>query len=126
VYSHIDGHPRLKLPYVVFSLQGRPGLSVPVGNWLLADQRPGSTNYRKELPRRARAALASGASGIEIADRGAFFVGGGAEHAVKRGNADAKLVFLADEMMAQAVLLDPAAQPRSRLVGNMRDVMHHS
>jgi hypothetical protein len=73
----------------------------------------------------ARAILASG---IEIAGRGAFFAGcgtaKGAEHAIKRGIADAEPMLLADEMMAKMVLLDPAAQPRSRLVGNMRDVMH--
>src|ERR1700680_1645260 len=67
-------------------------------------------------------------SGMEIAGRGAFFAGGGpakcAEGAVERRIADSEPVLLADEMMAKVVLLDPAAQPRSRLVGNMRDVMH--
>ena len=39
------------------------------------------------------------------------------------GVADAEPVLLADEMMAQMVLLDPAAEPGPRLVGNVRDVM---
>jgi hypothetical protein len=30
------------------------------------------------------------------------------------------------EMMPQMVLLDPAAEPRSRLVGNMGDIVTHS
>src|SRR6266849_8737244 len=68
------------------------------------------------------------ASGIKIAGGGALFRGGGSaqrtEHAIKGGVADAKPVFLADEMVAQMIMLDPAAEPRSRLIGNMRDVMH--
>jgi hypothetical protein len=75
-----------------------------------------------------QAAAAGFPSGIEIAGGGAFLGGAGSakrtEHTVKRGIADAVPVLLADEMMAQVVLLDPAAQPRSRLVGNMRDVVH--
>src|SRR5450759_584060 len=65
---------------------------------------------------------------MELAGGGAFLAAGGAaegaEHAVERWIADAEPVLLADEMMAQMILLDPAAEPRSRLVGNMRDVMH--
>src|SRR5882672_12344752 len=67
-------------------------------------------------------------SGMEIAGRAALFGGTGSakrtEHAVQRGVADAKPVFLADEMMTQMILLDPATEPRSRPVWNMRDVMH--
>src|ERR1700722_13657131 len=67
-------------------------------------------------------------SGMEMAGGGALFAGGGsaegAEHAVEFGIADAEPVLLADEMMAQMILLDPAAEPRARLVGNMGDVMH--
>jgi hypothetical protein len=67
---------------------------------------------------------------MEIAGRRAFFAGAGtakgAEQAVERGIADAEPVLLADEMMTQMVLLDPAPEPRARPVGNMRDVMHPS
>src|SRR3979411_3059609 len=65
-------------------------------------------------------------SGMEIAGGGALLRGAGSakrpEHAVQRAVANAKPVFLANEMMTQMILLDPAAEPRSRLVGNMRDV----
>ena len=65
---------------------------------------------------------------MEIAGGGALLRGAGSakrpEHAVQRGVANAKPVFLANEMMTQMILLDPAAEPRSRLIGNMRDVMH--
>src|SRR3977135_3419393 len=68
------------------------------------------------------------ASGPELARGGAFFAGVGAtksaEHAVQRRIADAEPVLLADEMMPQMVLLDEAAQPGSRQIGNMGDVMH--
>src|SRR5665213_4540938 len=64
---------------------------------------------------------------VKMARRGALLGGAGAakraEHAVQRGIADAEPVLLADEMMAQVVLLDPAAQPRMRLVRNVVDVM---
>ena len=67
-------------------------------------------------------------SGIKLARSRAFFAGVGstksAEHAVQRGIADAEPVLLADEMMAQMILLDEAAQLRARHIGNMRDVMH--
>src|SRR5664279_1068203 len=67
-------------------------------------------------------------SRIELSRGRAFFAGvgaaKGAEHAVQRGVADAEPVLLADEMMAQMILLDEAAQPGSRHIGNMRDVMH--
>jgi hypothetical protein len=45
-----------------------------------------------------------------------------AKHAVQRGVADAKPVFLADEMMTKVILLDPAAQPRSRLARNWQGI----
>ena len=67
-------------------------------------------------------------SGIEIAGCAAFLGGGGpakrAEHAVQRRIADAEPVLFTDEVMTQVVLLDPAPEPRSRLVGNVGDVMH--
>ena len=61
------------------------------------------------------------ASGKEIARAGAFLIGArsteGAEHAVEGGIADAEPVLLADEMVAQMVLLDPAANYEKRRQG---------
>src|SRR5579862_5555357 len=46
------------------------------------------------------------------------------EHGVKRRIADAEPVLFADEVMTQMILLDPSAEARSRLIGNVGDVVH--
>jgi hypothetical protein len=46
------------------------------------------------------------------------------EDVIQRRIADAEPVLLADEMMAQVVLLEPASEAGFRLVGNVGDVMH--
>src|SRR5665213_1969353 len=67
-------------------------------------------------------------SGIELAGRCALLRSirstKRAEQAIQRGIADAKPVLLADEVMAQVILLDPASEARLRLIGNVGDVMH--
>src|ERR1700677_1807481 len=64
-----------------------------------------------ELPRR-RAPL----RGLRIAES--------AENEVERRIADAEPFLLTDEMMAKMVLLHPPAHAGSRLIGNVRDIMH--
>src|SRR5262249_9502603 len=43
---------------------------------------------------------------------------------IHRRIADPEPELLADVMMAQVILLDPAPEGGARLIGNMRDVMH--
>src|SRR5579859_4854895 len=114
----------------------------------LRDRSPALRKRRLEIPYQSRHRIASlrtmptpagsprgpvrpqgcGALRVELAGGAALLGGVGsakrAEHAVKSRIADAEPVLLADEMVSQVVLLDPAPQPRSRLVGNVGDVMH--
>ena len=48
----------------------------------------------------------------------------GAADEIHRRIGDAKPEFLADEVMTQVILLEPAADARARLIGHMRDVVH--
>src|ERR1700675_990905 len=68
------------------------------------------------------------ASGMELARRRAplrgLRIAESAENEVERRIAGAELFLLTDEMMAKMVLLHPAAHAGSRLIGNVRDIMH--
>src|SRR6516162_7539351 len=70
----------------------------------------------------------AGASGIELAHAGALlhvlWPPIGAIDEIERRIGDAEPELLADEMMAQMVLLHPAAERRARLIGDMGEVMH--
>src|ERR1700733_6157153 len=63
--------------------------------------------------------LAGGAAALDLA---CFLVR--AAEQIHRGITDAEPELLADVVVAQVILLDPAPEGRARLMGNMRDVMH--
>src|SRR6516225_6518553 len=76
---------------------------------------PGSNRDKRRLA----VELAGGAAALDLACR---FVR--AAEQIHRRIADPEPEFLADEVMAQVILLDPPAEGGARLTGNMRDVMH--
>src|SRR5579872_4798497 len=65
---------------------------------------------------------------IQIADGSAFLHclrrPIGAVNQIERRIADAEPIFLTDEMMAQMVLFHPAAEARSRHIGDVSDIVH--
>ena len=69
--------------------------------------------------RRLAVELAGGAAALDLA---CFLVR--AAEQVHRGITDAEPELLADVVVAQVILLDPAPEGRARLIGNVRDVVH--
>src|SRR5215813_5785905 len=82
--------------------------------------KPGKARRAKEQSRQVRLAveLAGSAAAFDLAR---FLIC--AAEQIHRRIADPEPKLLADVMMAQVILLDPASEGRARLIGNMRDVM---
>src|SRR5579871_4473054 len=77
-------------------------------------------------PLRPRHGTSGRASGVEFTRRRTLFrrawPSERPEHAIQRRIADAEPVLLADEVVPQVILLDPASKACARLVGNMGDI----